>query len=237
MSEAIEGTEAQAKRLVARVAKHWEDKPDAFKSECDGTITFTFVIHDLSGSTTITYDPVPAVELLLYKHEMEVESSSAESLAFMDLLHLLNSAPKYFQAVLRELPLLSMTIMKGARYHTIGMETERSKLIQDALENILEVRKLLLGAPGPGRKRKFFDADVVVAVYTLGNNASQRQTAKKLGVSEKALRDWRQEKGLEDWEAVLQTVKQSEYYQALLSRDTPKRGRGHRAGNPEDESD
>jgi hypothetical protein len=132
-----------------------------------------------------------------------------------------------------ELPLLAMTVMEGARNKSTWLEGEQSKLIQETLETILGVRKLLLDAPGRGRKRKFSDADVIVAVYTLGSNASQRQTAKNLEVSEKALRDWRQEKGFEDWEEVLKTVKQSEYYQALLSRDSPKRGRGSRGQNPE----
>jgi hypothetical protein len=106
IGEEVESSENRAKRVVAQVAKHWKDTPDAFKSERDGTITFTFVIHSLSGSSTITYNPVPGVELLLYKYEQLYKGKVAEprdavyadSCAFMDLSYLLKMAPKYFQA-------------------------------------------------------------------------------------------------------------------------------------------
>lgn len=223
--EEMESSEDRAKRIVAQVAKQWEDTPDAFKSERDGTIFFTFVIYSLHGSTTITYNPVPGVEWLFYEYEQLYKGKVAEPrnaayadmCAFMDLLHSLKMAPKYFQAVLMELPMLAMTVMEGARTKLTWLEREQSKLIQGTLETIVGVRKLLLDAPGRGPKRKFSDGQVIAAVYTLGSNASQRQTAKKLGVSEKALRDWRQEKGFKDWETALQALKQSELYQELLS--------------------
>ena len=223
--EEMESSEARAKRIVAQVARHWEDTPDAFKSERDGTIYFTFVIHGLHGSTTITYNPVPGVEWLFYRYELLYKGKVAEPrnatyadmCAFQDLTYSLKMAPKFFHAVLMELPLLAMTAMEGARNKFTWLEGEQSKLIKETLEGIIESRKLLLNAPGRGQKRKFSDGHVIAAVYTLGSNASQRQTAKKLGVTEKALRDWRVEKGFEDWETALQAVKHSEYYQEFLS--------------------
>jgi hypothetical protein len=204
--------EERARKVIAQIAARWEDTPESFKTEKDGTIFFTFVVPTFGGSSTFILNPLPAAETIIEKHEIEaalkfndephyVHELHADSSAYIDLWHLLRIAGMHFEDALWELPRAAMTVSQCSIWELCGMDAARTRLINETLEEFQQRKKTRFNIPPPGVKSKIKDWQICKAIKALGDEASQRQVAKYLNVSTRAVREWAERKGYGDFEA------------------------------------
>jgi hypothetical protein len=223
-----------ADELIAEAAAKWEDTPTSFKIIEDGTIYFTFVLTDESGSSTMRYNPKDAVERIIEDVERQIHpsvtitrDSSLHSNAYSRLLTLLGIAENFFTDCLSFLPRLTATVHSAHTYHVFGDEQKKQEVIAHTAEEIKSTIEQRLGGRkrGLGKQPKTGKVPTETSILMAADlaedagsvPAKEAATARQLahwlgGVSQSAaraaLRTWWKNQGYENWENALADLKQ-----------------------------
>lgn len=228
----MEEIEVLAKRLLADIAAVWQSEPDAFIANSDGRTLLVCTVHDLTGSTVIYYDPLPAVESLTktaYQSCASVADAAARAVAIEmnvrdSIRSLLSIASLHFKDSLGELRIKAETFKSCDILAGLG-DLKRRDEILDIMLNAFnqKTRQRFRAEVKPGKRSKtgraltdFWVSTVVMVIDKIGTDASvemttARQLAKLMDstptAAKAALRKWYQGKGYNTWPAALEVVR------------------------------
>ena len=186
-----------ARELIAEIASEWEDTPEAFKSERDGRIIFTFVINQHNGSSVFYYDPQTEAE--------QAVEDSGSFFAGRVIRHMLAIAKQHFGNSHWQLREIASAQVSISDYEFFGMPDARKRRIEATMKLFAERLQEQLGGVKKGRNQKpGLSAHAICnTMLHFKEQPSQNKLAAVLKVSAKALREWRKERGFDTHEDFL----------------------------------
>jgi hypothetical protein len=192
---------ALARELIAEIASEWEDTPEAFKSERDGRVIFTFVINQHNGSSVVNYDPQTEAEQIL-------EDSG---LVFGErvIRHMLATAKQHFANSLWQLREIALAQVHLFDLEFLGTSKNRKDRIKAVTALFTERLQEQLGGISRGADTVLSDLIVYNAVLQFREfkvHPSQNKLAEVLRVSPKTLREWRKKRGFNTHETFLKAI-------------------------------
>jgi hypothetical protein len=203
-----------AKKIIAEIAKTWDDTPDAFKLEQDGAFIFTFILRNSHGATSINYNPQEeAVEIIAECDDMlakklirseRIRAISLHSSVESRIRRLLSTAPDHFRESLWQLSRIVSVAEAGAVSKPfIKSESQQKDLVNNLTQLFSQRLSARLISKVPRAPRKFSDFEAQTAILELGGRPSQNQLAKKLNTTPKTIRDWVRGRGFDSLDALL----------------------------------
>jgi hypothetical protein len=227
-----EEIEKLAKRLLLEVAAEWQSEPDAFITTTNGEVLFVCTVHDISGSTVIYYNPLPAVESLLRTARQttatiadeELHANIVEINVRDSIRSIFSIAPVHFKDSLGELRVTAEAFKSYDMLARFGDMKGRDKVLDTLLDAIAEKKRQRFRAEvKPGKRStathvltEFWVSTAVMLSDALGKKtAVEMEAARQIATLTKttptaakaALRTWYQARGFSTWRDALEAVR------------------------------
>jgi hypothetical protein len=212
--------EGIARELIAKIASEWKDTPNNRVVLENDSYVFILTLQESNELRLTTVDPnsppsivhfnplAEAIEIVALIAD-EVEPSSKDSELFHSIIRLnaesrirqmLFAAPGLFSDALWQLRIISNALVGVHWLTTFGSTVKARAVIETAISLIEEKIRRRFGPISKGRNPKIHDFALQTAMLgflerfrSTGELPSRRKTAKALGVTPKAWRDFVQE--------------------------------------------
>jgi hypothetical protein len=135
--------EQLAKQLILEAAAKWKNTPEAFYTEQEGLIVFTFTLRNDGSTSVINFDPESAAKQIIEQCESRLKGkNSTERVreirlrgeASILISQMLRLAAWHFEDAIWQLPILTSTFNSCLLHRALGAERVVGKLTDDMLK-------------------------------------------------------------------------------------------------------